>query len=241
MYEFYSTNFNYQPPAYPNPYAYNGPDMNSSCAHRFPGYGFHSPGPIHTTAAVPSYQPCERVSNVSILESVRMANNTPLRSDFCTKTLHHFPPTPPPNINTINCSDEPLKKQSMDKMLEDSDEGKTSFRVCSIDDEKVLSLALIWNDRLKTALRFNCFYNSTLWTIDWIFWTRKWVFNTASTPSQRTLGLQCCLKFRATWSRSCIIESVARCQGQSKHGTKLRCIRKLDIISLKRTELRNHH
>lgn len=96
---------------------------------------------------------------------------------------------------------------------------------------KVLSLALIWNDRLKTALRFNCFYNSTLWTIDWIFWTRKWVFNTASTPSQRTLGLQCCLKFRATWSRSCIIESVARCQGQSKHGTKLRCIRKLDIIS----------
>ncbi|XP_058953457.1 homeobox protein MOX-1 [Pocillopora verrucosa] len=122
MYEFYSTNFNYQPPAYPNPYAYNGPDMNSSCAHRFPGYGFHSPGPIHTTAAVPSYQPCERVSNVSRLESVRMANNTPLRSDFCTKTLHHFPPTPPPNINTINCSDEPLKKQSMDKMLEDSDE-----------------------------------------------------------------------------------------------------------------------
>ena len=136
MYEFYSTNFNYQPPAYPNPYAYNGPDMNSSCAHRFPGYGFHSPGPIHTTAAVPSYQPCERVSNVSRLESVRMANNTPLRSDFCTKTLHHFPPTPPPNINTINCSDEPLKKQSMDKMLEDSDEGKASFRVCVLSMTK---------------------------------------------------------------------------------------------------------
>lgn len=120
MYDFYSTNFSYQPPAYSNPYAYNGPDMNSSCAHRYPGYGFHSPGPIHTTA-VPSYQPCERVLNVSRLENVRMANNTPSCSDFCTKTLHHFPPTPPPNINNFNCIDEPLKKQSVDKMHEDSD------------------------------------------------------------------------------------------------------------------------
>lgn len=120
MYDFYSTNFSYQPPAYSNPYAYNGPDMNSSCAHRYPGYGFHMPGPIHTTA-VPSYQPCERVLNVSRLENVRMANNTPSCSDFCTKTLHHFPPTPPPNINNFNCIDEPLKKQSVDKMHEDSD------------------------------------------------------------------------------------------------------------------------
>lgn len=138
MYDFYSANFGYQPPAYPNPYGYNGPDMNSSCAHRFPSYGFHT-GAIHTTA-VPSYQPCERVSNVSRVESMRMANNTPSRPDFCTKTLHHFPPTPPPNMNTINCADEPQKKQCVDKILEDSDEGKPGHVQCGNENDKLFLL-----------------------------------------------------------------------------------------------------
>ncbi|XP_020616339.1 homeobox protein Hox-D9a-like [Orbicella faveolata] len=120
MYDFYSTNFGYQAPSYPNPYAYNSPEMNSSCSYRFPTYGFHA-GPIHTTG-VPSYQPCERVSNVARVDGIRMADNTPSRPDFCTKTLQHFPPTPPPNMNTVNCANEFQKKQCIDKLLEDSDE-----------------------------------------------------------------------------------------------------------------------
>lgn len=124
MYDFYSTNFGYQAPSYPSTYGYSSPDMNSSCSYRFPSYGFHT-GPIHATG-VPTYQPCERVPNVPRVDGIRMADNTPSRPDFCTKTLHHFPPTPPPNMNTVNCADEPQKKQCIDKLLEDSDEGKFS-------------------------------------------------------------------------------------------------------------------
>lgn len=127
MYDFYSTNFGYQAPSYPNPYTTysSSADMNSSCTYRFPNYGFHA-GPIHTTG-VPSYQACERVQNVARVESMRMADNTPSRPEsVCTKTLHHFPPTPPPNMNIVNCADEPQKKQCIDKLLEDSDEGKSS-------------------------------------------------------------------------------------------------------------------
>ena len=122
MYDLYSTNFGYQAPRYPNPYSYSTPEMNSSCSYRFQSYGFHT-GPIHTTA-VPSYPPCERVPNVPRVEGIRMVENTPSRPDFCTKTLHHFPPTPPPNTNTVNCLDEPQKKQCIDKFLEESDEGE---------------------------------------------------------------------------------------------------------------------
>ena len=123
MYDFYSTNFAYQTPPYPNAYAYSSSEMNASCNYRFPNYGFQ------TGHGGPSYQPCERVPNLaSRAEGIRMAaDNTPSNHDLCTRTLQHFPPISPPNMNTINSyGDEPLKKTpcSMDKLLEElSDEG----------------------------------------------------------------------------------------------------------------------
>lgn len=125
MYDFYSTNFAYQAPPYPNTYAYGSPDMNTSCSYRFPSYSFHT----GHGGRGPTYQPCERVPNVARVESMRMvADNVPSKPENCTRTLHHFPPTPSPNMNAIRgyTYDEPLKKPcSVDKILEElSDEGK---------------------------------------------------------------------------------------------------------------------
>lgn len=149
MYDFYSTNFGYQAPSYPSPYTYNSPEMSSSHSYRFPTYGFHA-GPIHTTG-VPSYQPCERVPNVAGVDGIRMADNTPSRPDFCTKTLHHFPPTPPPNMNTVNCSNESQRKQCIDKLLEDSDEGRSSLRFW-------IGESILCRKFLNVERRISCFY-----------------------------------------------------------------------------------
>lgn len=125
MYDFYSTNFAYQTPPYPNAYTYSNPEMNRSCSYRFPSYGFHG------EHGGPSYPPCERVPNVARIESMRMVpNNTPSKPEVCTRTLQHFPPTPPPNINAIGSyGDEALKKPcNVEKILEElSDEGRVNL------------------------------------------------------------------------------------------------------------------
>lgn len=157
MYDFYSTTFGYQAPSYPNSYTYNSPEMNSSCSYRFPTYGFHA-GPIHTTA-VPSYQPCERVPNVARVDGIRIADNTPSQPDFCTKTLHHFPPTPPPNMNTVNYDNEAQKKQCIDKLLEDSDEGRFELEIL---DWREYFLQKNSMQNVEFPVSFKCYFSSTL-------------------------------------------------------------------------------
>lgn len=131
MYDLYSTNFAYQAPSYPNSYAYSNPEMISSCRYHFQDYGYPA---RHN---VSGFQPCDRVPNVARVERTRIvANNTPSKPDNNTRTLHHFPPSPPQNVHVIRGfnDEQPKKLCNADKSFEDlSDEGNVLFEArCKI-------------------------------------------------------------------------------------------------------------
>ena len=161
MYDFYSTNFVYQAPSYPSTFAYNNPEMETSCSYRFSNYGFH------TGHSVPRFPPCERVPNVARVESMRMVDNTPSIPDNYTRTLQHFPPTPSPsNMHAIRgFNDEPLKKScNVEKIIEElSDEGKMSHCVGSMQTQSILHV-IINSDllRISCICYLKCWFNSTL-------------------------------------------------------------------------------
>ena len=172
MYDFYSTNFAYQAPSYPSTYAYRNPEMNTSCSYRFPNYGFH------TGHNGPRFPPCERVPNVARVESMRMvADNTPSKPDNYTRTLHHFPPTPPSNTHSIRgFNDEPLKKScNVDKIIEElSDEGKMTHCVGRYKRNRFYMVYLIQTYLWISCICYlKCWFNSTLWTVNY-YWSTFW-------------------------------------------------------------------
>ena len=143
MYDFYSTNFAaYQPPSYPNAYVYGGPEMNAPCNYRFSNYGYHT-GPSYQAQyeRVPIPNP---VASHAHAQSMKMvADSTPSKGEILTTTLRHFPPTPPPIMNSISgCSDGPLRKTcNVDKLLEElSDEGTVTMIVFRLNTQTELRL-----------------------------------------------------------------------------------------------------
>ena len=143
MYDFYSTNFAaYQPPSYPNAYVYGGPDMNAPCNYRFSNYGYHT-GPSYQAQyeRVPIPNP---VASHAHAQSMKMvADSTPSKGEILTTTLRHFPPTPPPIMNSISgCIDGPLRKTcNVDKLLDElSDEGTVTMIVFRSNTQTELGL-----------------------------------------------------------------------------------------------------